>query len=184
MADTYALQIAYDAAWHYAAKAHRNQCLPGTDLPYLTHIGWVAGEILITLHYESVETPTLAIQCAILHATLEDTDTDHDDLRHRFGQAVADGVAALTKNAALPKNQRMQDSLERILAQPAEVAMVKLADRIANLRKPPGFWDAGKIAAYIEESVLIIDSLGSTSTYLSNRIQARLKAYSAKRVGS
>lgn len=182
MADTYALQKAYAAAWHYAARAHKNQCLPGTELPYLTHIGWVAGEILITMQYEPFETPTLAIQCAILHDTLEDTDTDPDDLRHRFGPLVADGVAALTKNASLPKNQRMQDSLERILAQPDEVAMVKLADRITNLRKPPGFWDTEKIAAYIEESVLIIASLGSTSTYLRKRIRTRLRDYRAKLV--
>ena len=182
MAGTYTLQKAYDAAWHYAAKAHKDQCLPGTELPYLTHIGWVAGEILITLQYEAVETPTLAIQCAILHDTLEDTDTDPDDLRQRFGPVVADGVAALTKNASLPRDQRMQDSLERILTQPAEVAMVKLADRIANLRKPPGFWDTGKIEAYIEESILIIATLGPTSAYLRKRIQARLRAYRAKLV--
>ena len=90
---------------------------------------------------------------------------------------VSDGVSALTKNMALPRNQRIVDSLERILSQPNEVAMVKLADRISNLRTPPGFWDAEKISEYIEESNIIIAMLEKTRTYLSERIKMKLKRY-------
>jgi (p)ppGpp synthase/HD superfamily hydrolase len=173
----YSLHDAYDVAWQFAAKAHAGQKLPGSDLPYLTHIGWVVGEILISLQQESISDPKLAIQCAILHDVLEDTSIEYQDLIENFGPIVSGGVSALTKNMALPKNQRMMDSLDRILSHPNEVGIVKLADRISNLRTPPSFWDAQKIAEYIEESNTIIAMLEKTSTYFSARIKMKLKEY-------
>jgi (p)ppGpp synthase/HD superfamily hydrolase len=80
MNEQYQLQITYDAAWHFAAKAHRDQKLPGSNLPYLAHIGWVVGEILIALLHESVSDPALAVQCAILHDVIEDTAIGYDAL--------------------------------------------------------------------------------------------------------
>ena len=177
MCKRYTLHDAYDSAWQFAAKAHSGQKVPGSDLPYLTHIGWVVGEILISLQHEPIADPKLAVQCAILHDVLEDTSIGYQDLNEKFGPIVSDGVAALTKNMALPKNQRMMDSLERILSQPNEVGMVKLADRISNLRTPPNFWNSHKIAEYIGESKSIIEMLGKTSTYLSERIKMKLGDY-------
>ncbi|MBI5551137.1 MAG: bifunctional (p)ppGpp synthetase/guanosine-3',5'-bis(diphosphate) 3'-pyrophosphohydrolase [Desulfobacterales bacterium] len=174
------MQIGYNTAWHFAAKAHKDQKLPGSDLPYLVHIGWVAGEILIALRHESVSDSTLAVQCAILHDVLEDTAVDYDTLCKEFGRKVADGVAALTKDAALPKDQRMRDSLERICAMPKEIGMVKLADRIANLRPPPGFWDGRRIGEYADEAQLILDKLGPVSPYLRQRLEIKLMEYRAK----
>ena len=180
MCRRYSLHDAYDVAWQFAAKAHACQKLPGSDLPYLTHIGWVVGEILISLQHETISDPKLAIQCAILHDVIEDTSIGYQDLNEKFGPIVSGGVWALTKNKALPKNQRMIDSLERILSQPNEVGMVKLADRISNLRTPPSFWAPAKIAEYIEESNNIIEKLENTSTYLSERIKVKLREYQEK----
>jgi (p)ppGpp synthase/HD superfamily hydrolase len=173
----YNIQDAYDVAWQFAAKAHTDQKLPGSDLPYLTHVGWVVGEILISIQHEKISDPILAIQCAILHDVLEDTLIRRQELSEKFGSIVADGVSALTKNIALPKDKRMMDSLERILSQPKEVGMVKLADRISNLRTPPSFWDSQKKTEYIEESKSIIAMLGKTSAYLSERIRLKLRDY-------
>jgi (p)ppGpp synthase/HD superfamily hydrolase len=171
------MQDAYDVAWKFASNAHYGQKLPGSDLPYLTHLGWVVGEILICLHHETISDPELAIQCAILHDVLEDTSIGYKELNEKFGSRVADGVLALTKNIALPKSQRMADSLERILSQPEEIGMVKLADRISNLRKPPNFWNLKKVTEYIEESNIIVAMLGRDSTYLSKRIKIKLGDY-------
>jgi (p)ppGpp synthase/HD superfamily hydrolase len=173
----YSIQDAYDKAWQFAAKVHTGQKLPGSYLPYLTHIGWVVGEILISFQHETISDPILIIQCAILHDVIEDTSIGHQELSEKFGSIVADGVMALTKNIALPKDQRMMDSLERILSQPEEVGMVKLADRISNLRTPPSFWDYQKITEYIEESNSIIAMLGKTSLYFSERIKMKLRNY-------
>lgn len=79
---------------------------------------------------------------------LEDTDTTYPELVRTFGPAVADGVLALTKEDSVGtdltpyqrKERRMADSLERIKAQPKEIWMVKMADRITNLQPPPKQW--------------------------------------------
>jgi (p)ppGpp synthase/HD superfamily hydrolase len=178
--NTYGLQDAYETAWHLAAKAHRDQKLPGSDLPYLMHIGWVVGVILIALQHEMVSDQALTVQCAILHDVLKDTRIGYDTLCNEFGREVADGVAALTRNLSLPKDQRMRDSLERISAMPKDIGMVKLADRIANLRPPPGFWDGRKIGEYADETLLILDKLGPVSPYLQQRLEIKLMEYRAK----
>jgi (p)ppGpp synthase/HD superfamily hydrolase len=73
------------------------------------------------------------MQVAILHDTIEDTDATYDDLSDKFGSRVADGVLALTKDSTLPsKSAKMADSLQRIEAQPIEIAIVKLCDRITK----------------------------------------------------
>ncbi|WP_395142924.1 HD domain-containing protein [Armatimonas sp.] len=106
----------------------------------------VAAEVMAVAG--GTEDNTLAVLCALLHDTLEDTALAPDVLESVFGPAVLAGVQALTKNDGLPKDQRMADSLRLILAQPPLVAWVKLADRITNLQTPPAHWDTEKIAAY------------------------------------
>ena len=71
----------------------------------------------------------------------------------------------------------MADSLRRILTQPAEVAMVKLADRITNLAPPPPHWTAEKITRYRAEAEQIVQALGEVSPFLSLRFRGRLVGY-------
>ena len=79
----------------------------------------------------------LAIQAALLHDTIEDTDTRFSEVEENFGLEVANAVMALTKNESLPKEEQMMGSLQRIKKLPYEVRSVKMADRITNLQKPP-----------------------------------------------
>ena len=71
----------------------------------------------------------------------------------------------------------MTDSLRRILLQPREVWMVKLADRINNLQPPPSHWKDPKIAAYRAEAIQIVEALGPASPYLEGRLRAKIAAY-------
>lgn len=172
-----ALQSAWLAAWSFAARAHRTQKFPGTDLPYLVHIGAVSMEIFAAHHELPFTRPELAVQCALLHDTLEDTPTDEAELVSRFGAEVAAGVRALTKNATLAKSEAMADSLRRIREQPVEVWAVKLADRISNLGPPPSHWTAEKIAGYAEEAQTILDALGEAHEPLARRLAERIAQY-------
>jgi len=62
------------------------------------------------------------MHCAILHDTIEDTKFNYDKVKELFGEKIANGVLALTKDESLPtKNEMMLDSLERIKKQPKEV---------------------------------------------------------------
>lgn len=169
----------YLAAWNYAAKMHGSQKVPGTELPYLAHVGSVAMEVMTALaHSSRVDDPNLAVQCALLHDVIEDTPASYEDVAARFGVAVADGVLALTKDTALPsKTAQMADSLARIRQQPPEVWMVKLADRITNLQPPPARWDAAKIADYRAEAETILDALGGADAELAARLRGKIAGY-------
>lgn len=171
-------QECYLAAWRFAAIAHSQQKLPGTDLPYIVHIAAVAMEVMTACVAEPLGDPDLAIQCALLHDTLEDTNTRPDDLESRFGSAVLAGVQALSKDHSLPKQAAMRDSLDRIRKQPREVWMVKLADRISNLVPPPDYWTAEKIERYRQEAREILEALGAASPFLSGRLAQRIQHYS------
>ena len=171
------LQDAWGAAWAFAARAHRAQKLPGHDLPYLVHLGTVSMEILVAHQSLPFERPVLAVQCALLHDTLEDTETQEAELASRFGPDVAAGVRALTKDASLSKSAAMADSLRRIREQPAEVWAVKLADRIANLGPPPTSWTDERIATYRDEARVILDALGEAHALLASRLAMRIAAY-------
>lgn len=170
---------AYTEALRFAAAAHAGQTVPGSDLPYLVHVVTVAAETIAALTHEYHPEPDLAVQCALLHDTVEDTAVTLDEVRARFGDAVADGVAALSKDPTLPKAERMADSLERIRAQPPAVWMVKLADRVTNLSAPPHYWPDAKREAYRQEAMLIGERLGEASAVLSGRLAERIDSYKA-----
>lgn len=169
-------------AWALATDAHDGQKYGGREegrqIEYLNHIGAVCLEVMQSLLHHPEADADLAIICAILHDTVEDSAVGLEQIEEQFGAAVARGVAALTKNEALPgKAEKMLDSLQRIKAQPSEIWMVKLADRIVNLTAPPYYWDQQKMTAYRREAQLIYQHLHPASDVLAARLQARIEAY-------
>jgi (p)ppGpp synthase/HD superfamily hydrolase len=66
-----------------------------TTLPYIMHVSLVAMEIIAALSVEQVYNPDLAVQVALLHDTIEDTDVTYDDVKERFGSDVANGATGL-----------------------------------------------------------------------------------------
>jgi (p)ppGpp synthase/HD superfamily hydrolase len=168
----------YVAALRFAAARHEGQRMAGSDLPYLVHVVSVASEVIAAMR-PGLD-GDLAVTCALLHDTLEDTPTTHTELVALFGPAVADGVAALSKlDASIPKAEQMADSLRRIRLQPREIWIVKLADRITNLAPPPAQWSSDKRRSYRDEAIRIADSLEGASALLDSRIRARIAGYSA-----
>lgn len=194
-------QESYIKAYRFAAQAHRGQLVPGTNLPYIMHLSFVAMEVMAadaswagpssdrhgrgSLDARSPERPlaaetfdgNLAIQVALLHDVLEDTRVRFDEVREGFGEAVASGVLALTKDMRLPRPQRMPDCLRRIRERPREVWMVKLADRITNLQRPPTRWSQEKIRAYQVEAREIYEALHEASPFLGQRLLHKIVEY-------
>jgi (p)ppGpp synthase/HD superfamily hydrolase len=141
------------------------------------HLSFVAMEVLAALAVEPVALPDLALQCALLHDTIEDTDITYDDVQATFGGNVADGVLAMTIDetigTGLDKFERrwmqLEDYLIRIKRQPGEVWMVKMADRITNLQPPPSHYKKG--------AELIHQELASASGFLGERLSLKIKQY-------
>jgi (p)ppGpp synthase/HD superfamily hydrolase len=167
----------YQRTLAFAAAAHGEQRLPDSTLPYVVHLADVAMEVMTAVAGDASVDANLAVLCALLHDTVEDAGVTADDLRARFGEAVTRGVLALTKDATLPKAERMADSLRRIGAEPREVAMVKLADRITNLQPPPRSWTPEKVDAYREEARRILAALGPAHAGLAARLRGKIEAY-------
>ena len=167
----------------FAAKAHRGQEVPGTDLPYLLHLSQLMSEVLTALAVEPAEDGELSVLCAVLHDCVEDVGVTVEEVTTRFGEAVGAGVAALTKSKDKEKfpekTDQMADSLRRIRLQPQAVWKVKLADRITNLQPPPAHWSRAKAERYRAEAVGILEALGEASPVLSGRLRERIERYGA-----
>jgi (p)ppGpp synthase/HD superfamily hydrolase len=171
-------QDKYISAYRFAAEAHKGQPLPGSKcLPYIIHVSLVSMEIIAALQIEPGLNGNLAVQCALLHDVIEDTGVTFEKIKTDFGEPVAKGVDALTKNDKLHKNMQMADCLNRVQQQPYEVWMVKLADRITNLQPPPKDWTRGKIVNYRKEAIEIHKMLGSASEFMATRLLNKIEVY-------
>ncbi len=169
----------YIEVLNFAAIAHGEQKTP-KGLPYIAHITSVAMEVINACEKSSLdeEKANLAISCALLHDVIEDANITYDELYMKFGEKVANGVEALTKDKTLAsKQEQMKDSIERLLTQPYEIQMVKLADRITNLGIPPKHWDNEKIKKYQKEAGFILSCLGNSNIYLSKRLEEKIENY-------
>ncbi|WP_319759146.1 HD domain-containing protein [Maridesulfovibrio sp.] len=172
-------QDTYMKAWNFAAQKHLGQCVPGTEKPYILHVGAVAMEVMSALAVSPSDMDCdLAVCCALLHDTIEDTETTYEKLEELFGKGVADGVTGLTKDKSLPdKKAQMSDSLERLKKLPHEAQLVKLADRVVNLQPPPSYWTKEKCAKYREEAKLIHEQLKDSNKMLADRLASKILNY-------
>lgn len=171
-------QELYQEAMRFAGEKHSQQIVPGTTSNYLLHISNVAMEVLMAYNYAKDFDIDFAVQIAILHDTLEDTDADFEEIETKFSTPIAKAVQALTKNESLEsKRVRMEDSLNRINKLQKEVGLVKIADRITNLQAPPKHWDFDKISKYCEEAKVISKSLVGKNDYLESRLLKKIEEY-------
>lgn len=119
--------------WHaaaaLAARRHEGQRRKDDATPYFVHTARVA--LVIAARFGIDDDEVLA--AAYLHDTIEDTDTDYDDIAERFGRPVADLVVALTKDMRLPEDLR-EPAYDAALARADwRARLIKLADVYDNL---------------------------------------------------
>lgn len=74
------------------------------------------------------------LMSAILHDTVEDTDTTFDEIEQNFGKAIRDIVAECSDDKSLPKQERKRLQIEHAVGSSREAKLVKLADKLYNLR--------------------------------------------------
>jgi guanosine-3',5'-bis(diphosphate) 3'-pyrophosphohydrolase len=113
----------------FAARAHRHQVRKDGQTPYVSHVFRVC---LVARHVFGFDDPRM-LAAALLHDTIEDTNTDCDDIIERFGPKVAGWVAALTKDMRLPHDAREEEYAKTLAEADWPVKALKLADIYDNL---------------------------------------------------
>jgi RelA/SpoT family (p)ppGpp synthetase len=164
-------------AYNFALKAHANQQRISGD-PYLIHPVAVAN-ILTDLKLDSA-----TIATGLLHDTIEDTKTTYKTVKDEFGKEVADLVDGVTKISELEdkakKNSKAENFRKLILATSKDirVLLVKIADRLHNMRTIEGFKDIEKRKLIARETMEIYAPL--TDRMGMNRIRDELEDISFK----
>jgi len=129
------------AALEFAADKHRNQRRKDAKAsPYVNHLIAVAR----ILAAEGGVDDEAALVAAVLHDTVEDTDTTFEELTIRFGATVSALVREMTDDKSLPKAVRKQHQIDHAPGASALAKQLKIADKIANIRDivstPPADW--------------------------------------------
>lgn len=138
----------------FAADKHRDQRRKDVGAtPYINHPLDVA-RILAEAGVEDIE----MLMAAILHDTIEDTNTTAEELIERFCERVCGLVLEVTDDKSLPKLERKRVQVLKAPTKSAEAKQIKLADKIANLRDmktPPVGWSEARVGAYIQFAEMV-----------------------------
>ncbi|HXK34176.1 MAG TPA: HD domain-containing protein [Dehalococcoidia bacterium] len=123
----------FDDAFAYAAELHREQKRKGTDIPYVSHLLSVAA---LVLEHGGDEDEAIA---ALLHDAAEDQGGQEalNQIRQRFGPAVADIVAACSDTFETPKppwTERKEAYIAHVRAASPSTRLVSAADKLHNAR--------------------------------------------------
>ncbi|MBK5964803.1 phosphohydrolase [Thiocystis minor] len=150
-------------ALSFAAHKHRDQRRKDRDAsPYINH----PIALMRVLALEAGIQDPLVLGAALLHDTVEDTETTPEELAERFGPAIRDLVMEVTDDKALPKAERKRQQVLHAAGASEGARLVKLADKICNLRdvadNPPSGWDLARRQGYFDWSAEVIDQLRGT----------------------
>jgi len=151
----------------FAARKHRHQRRKDArGLPYINHPIALAN----VLYSEGGISDIQVLCAAILHDTLEDTSTTRAELAEHFGEKIRDIVIELTDDKRLSRRERKRLQIEHAAQLSPSARLVKLADKICNLRdvlaSPPVGWSRSRKREYFEWAKQVVDQARGTHTDL------------------
>lgn len=151
------------AAIAFAADKHRNQRRKDADAsPYINH----PIDLANVLANEGGVEDERALMAAILHDTIEDTQTTEQELDKLFGQEVSNIVQEVTDDKSLPKAERKRLQIDHAPTLSRRAKLVKIADKICNLRDiashPPANWSSERKQEYFDWAKAVVDGLRGT----------------------
>lgn len=155
-------------ALSFAANKHRNQRRKNVDaFPYINHPISLVNILCNEAHITDIN----VICGALLHDTVEDTETTAEELAIEFGQAISDIVMEVTDDRSIEvKQERKQLQVEHASQISAQARLLKLADKISNLRDltndPPATWSLERRREYFDWAKQVIDELRGTHSGL------------------
>ena len=152
MTDTHLLL----AAARFAAEKHRIQRRKDAEAsPYINHPIAVAATLA-----DAGVTDAIILAAALLHDTVEDTKTTAEELTAAFGPAISALVVEMTDDKTLGKEVRKELQVEHAPHASGAARMIKLADKICNIRdvaaSPPPDWPTARRLEYLDWSERVV----------------------------
>ncbi len=141
----------------FAARKHQHQRRKDAEAsPYINHPLTVAA----LLAEAGGVTDPLTLVAAVLHDTLEDTETTPEELAATFGPAVRDLVQEVTDDKRLHKPERRRQQALSASHLSGRAKLIRIADKIANahdvIRHPPANWDLRRRREYLEWTAEVV----------------------------
>ena len=138
------------AAASFAARKHRDQKRKGADAePYINHPLEVANLLANVGKVEDFD----VLIAAVLHDTVEDTETSPEELTELFGEKVCGYVLEVTDDKSLPKDVRKERQVEHAPHLSGGAKLIKLGDKISNITdvadNPPADWPRERRLEYV-----------------------------------
>ena len=145
-------------AARFAAQKHKEQRRKDAKAtPYINHPLGLAS----ILYEEGGVRDATVLAAALLHDTIEDTETTYQELRGHFGAAIADIVLEVTDTKFVRKQTRKRLQVSRAARASKRARLVKLADKISNLRDmlghPPRDWSEARRREYFDWAKEVVD---------------------------
>jgi len=169
-------------AVRFSAEKHRDQRRKGKGRsPYVNHPVEVAERLWNLGGVRDAD----VIVAALLHDTLEDTETPREEIGRRFGERVLSLVREVTDDKALPKAERKRLQVEHAPDLSHGAKLIKLADKLCNVRDilldPPADWPLERRQAYLAWAGRVVEGLRGTSAALEEAFD-RLAAEARERL--
>ena len=151
----------------FSAEKHRNQRRKDERAsPYINHpievanVLWTIGDI-----YDLT-----TIVGALLHDTIEDTNTTHEEILSNFGEDILALILEVTDDKSLPKQERKLKQIEKASLISRRAKQLKLADKICNINDianfPPRNWSWQRRVDYLEWADAVIAGLRGVNVKL------------------
>jgi len=160
----------------FAARKHQRQRRKDAEAsPYINH----PLEVAAILGEEGGVTDPVTLTAAVLHDTLEDTETTPEELAAAFGATVRDLVQELTDDKRLPKAERKARQVATAAHLSDRAKLIRIADKIANVRDvthhPPAQWDLARRRDYLEWTARVVAGCRGLSPALEAAYEQTLR---------
>ncbi|MGE5471024.1 MAG: HD domain-containing protein [Bacteroidota bacterium] len=163
-------------AFSFAADKHRNQRRKDAAAsPYINH---PIALVNVLVNEAGIEDEKVLV-AAVLHDTIEDTQTTAQELTEHFGDEVTAIVLEVTDDMALPKAERKRLQVVHAPTISRRAKLVKLADKICNVRDvavaPPANWGLARRQAYFDWAEAVVNGLRGTHPTLEHLFDEAFK---------
>ena len=157
------------AKWH----VHQRRKGPGQE-PYLNHLLEVASLVAEATGGQDAE----LVIAALLHDAIEDQEIPQSLIEARWGRGVAELVAEVTDDKTLSQADRKQRQIDDAPKKSSRAKLLKLADKVSNLRSiaggPPANWSVKRRLEYADWAEKVVAALKPTNKWLAGEFAAAL----------